>query len=158
MIFDDTFSTVDALQQKKELTNWENLCKFHAEDYCMDPFTNAKETSTELQNEVNEWLAGEGVDTVTDAEAAFDDVVVDELDGIENNLDLPLNDEPTQDSTAREGEESAVQFDLGRNTVHEYDASSDDGLISIASETPEANDGEDQDETPKAWRPKQGPA
>ena len=100
VIFDDTFSTVEALQQKKEPTNWENLCKFHAEDYRMDPFTNTKETSTELQHEVNEWLAGEGVDTVTDAEAAFDDIVVDELDGIENNLNLPLNDEPTQDSTA----------------------------------------------------------
>ena len=33
VIFDDTFSTVEFIHSKKEPSNWENLCKYHTEDY-----------------------------------------------------------------------------------------------------------------------------
>ena len=36
VVFDDTFSTVEYLRSKKEPTNWENLCKNHAEDYTVE--------------------------------------------------------------------------------------------------------------------------
>ena len=36
VIFDDDFSTVDFIKNKKEPTNWENLCRYHTEDYRME--------------------------------------------------------------------------------------------------------------------------
>ena len=37
VVFDDTFSTVDYITNRTEPSHWENLCKFHSEDYQMLP-------------------------------------------------------------------------------------------------------------------------
>jgi hypothetical protein len=41
VVFDDEFSTVDFIKNKCEPSNWENLCKFHTEDYRMDALPGA---------------------------------------------------------------------------------------------------------------------
>ena len=37
VVFDDTFSTVEHITNRTEPTHWENLCKYHSEDYQMLP-------------------------------------------------------------------------------------------------------------------------
>lgn len=36
VVFDDKFPTVDFIKSRKEPSNWEYLCKYHSEDYCMN--------------------------------------------------------------------------------------------------------------------------
>jgi hypothetical protein len=36
VVFDDDFSTVDFIRSKQEPSNWENLCRYHTEDYRME--------------------------------------------------------------------------------------------------------------------------
>jgi hypothetical protein len=51
IIFDDDFSTVDFIRSKKEPTNWENLCKYHTEEYIMT-MDKDEETLEDIQNNV----------------------------------------------------------------------------------------------------------
>ena len=51
VIFDDDFSTVDFIRSKKEPSNWENLCKFHAENYSMSDMPDHK-TLADIQESV----------------------------------------------------------------------------------------------------------
>jgi hypothetical protein len=49
VIFDDDFSTVDFIRSKKEPSNWENLAKFHSENYNMSHMPE-QVTLTELRD------------------------------------------------------------------------------------------------------------
>ena len=153
VIFDDTFSTVESLRQKKEPSNWEVLCKHHTEDYRMAALPTNDNTATDLQNEVQEWLTSPADQDQVDSEG-FENVVVDEFDAVNDQSDLLLENEHIQDFSdvsAREGEQQAVQFDLEQNETHEYqqDAESDDESVNTQVL-------EDDPETPKAWRKKIG--
>ena len=52
MVFDSDFTTVEFIQSKKEPSNWENLCKYHTEDYCMDVMP-GENTLFDIRNELN---------------------------------------------------------------------------------------------------------
>ncbi len=54
VVFDDTFSTVEFLRSKNEPTNWEYLCRNHAEDYRMDALPQTT-TIEEIRQELTEW-------------------------------------------------------------------------------------------------------
>ena len=54
VVFDDNFSTIDYISSQKEPTNWEELCKFHSEEYSMIPTTAAK--MNKITQEI-QWLS-----------------------------------------------------------------------------------------------------
>ena len=51
VVFDDDFSTVEFIRSKSEPTNWENLCKFHTEDYRMNALP-SEDTVLDIQAEL----------------------------------------------------------------------------------------------------------
>ena len=52
VVFDDDFSTVKFIHSNTEPTNWENLCKFHTEDYQMNALP-TEDTVYDLQADFN---------------------------------------------------------------------------------------------------------
>ena len=150
VVFDDTFLMVASLRQKKEPSNWEQLCKHHTEDYRMAALPNEEKTATDLSNEFADWMITDDHSDTEDT-TTFGDVMVDELDATQQHAPTGLpSDEPTPWSTTREGEDTpAVQFDLAQNTIHEFDPSLDDdddmSVGSQADQPQQVSEGATQD-------------
>ena len=54
VVFDDGFSTVDFIRSQKEPSNWENLCKFHSENFSMDGAISAPLAMDSLTKEMED--------------------------------------------------------------------------------------------------------
>ena len=92
VVFDATFSTLEALRNQKEPSNWENLCKQHAVGYQMNALPSEKSTATELQSEVLSWTQ----DTESmPASDEVDDIVVDKYQAMHEDvtMEFPSNED-----------------------------------------------------------------
>ena len=100
VVFDDNFSTVEYISSRQEPTNWEDLCKYHTEDYSMVPNTAAKVNN--MTSEIR-WLSDLDAD---DSSAEVDPV---------------SQTDEQQPTIAREGENDETESGVHPNHIHEDD-------------------------------------
>jgi hypothetical protein len=114
VIFDDTFSTVEHIRSAKEPTNWENLCKYHAENYTMDPveLEDIRKDSTEFQRETMDWFTHSELDNEDSAIETPNNYngssIPAELND-ESDLVLASEGAETEDATDNEVSEGATE-------------------------------------------------
>lgn len=115
VVFDDTFSTVEYIRNAKELSNWENLCKYHTENYSIDEEITTSETEA-AKRVTTEWEN-------SNEDSQGQDVIPDEAS--EGAPTTSPSDNPTED--VEHSEVGPILASEGANTLASG-RTQDDGL------------------------------
>jgi hypothetical protein len=109
VIFDDTFSTVEFIRSKKEPSNWENLCKYHTEDYRVNAMP-GNDHLNDIRSELEANINPHPTETVP------------------NPTEVATNDEDQLNMQAQEGEgDTQAEIDVQADTLDLSNTESTEG-------------------------------